>query len=117
MSDSIKNKILQTEFYKTMLEVLQQIKSKYENIELVIQELKKDINRLHSKVDNIEEFESELEQLKLKMEQGFETTRKDIAKKIDGLSKTNKEILESIAGKKEPPTVEIPKKIEVPTEK
>jgi len=93
MSDNIKKKIESTEFYKIMLDTLTQIKTKYENLDNTITELKKDINRLHGKVENLEDIRVEVEQIKSKIETGIENNRKEILKKLEGQTKTTKEMM------------------------
>jgi recombination DNA repair RAD52 pathway protein len=108
MSDNIKKKIESIEFNKMILDVLYQIKVKYEILDITISELRKDFNRLYGKVETFEAVRTEVEQVKIKVDGGFETTRKELSKKVDGVAKSNKEINEQMSkllelmNKKEP---------------
>jgi hypothetical protein len=93
MSDNIKKKIESTEFYKIMLDILNQIKAKYENLDNTINELKKDVDRLHAKVENLDDIRIEVQQIKSKIEVGIESNRKEILKKLEGQTKATKEMM------------------------
>jgi chromosome segregation ATPase len=93
MSDNIKKKIESTEFYKIMLDILNQIKAKYENLDNTINELKKDVDRLHAKVENLDDIRIEVQQIKSKIEAGIESNRKEILKKLEGQTKATKEMM------------------------
>lgn len=93
MSDNIKKKIESNEFYKMMLEVLMQIKGKYESLDSSINELKKSVDRIHGKLENLEEIRIEVEQIKSKIELGMENNRKEILKKLEAQIKANKEMM------------------------
>jgi uncharacterized phage infection (PIP) family protein YhgE len=93
MSDNIKKKIESTEFYKIMLDILNQIKAKYENLDNTINELKKDVDRLHAKVENLDDIRIEVQQIKSKIESGIESNRKEILKKLEGQTKATKEMM------------------------
>jgi hypothetical protein len=93
MSDNIKKKLESNEFYKNMLEILMQIKGKYENLDTTITELKKDVDRLHGKVEKLEDIGIEIEQIKSKIESGIDNNRKEILKKLDAQTKATKELM------------------------
>ena len=93
MSDNIKKKLESNEFYKNMLEILMQIKGKYENLDITITELKKDVDRLHGKVEKLEDIGIEIEQIKSKIESGIDNNRKEILKKLDAQTKATKELM------------------------
>jgi ElaB/YqjD/DUF883 family membrane-anchored ribosome-binding protein len=93
MSDNIKKKLESNEFYKNMLEILMQIKGKYENLDTTITELKKDVDRLHGKVEKLEDIGIEIEQIKSKIESGIDNNRKEILKRLDAQTKATKELM------------------------
>lgn len=94
MSNTIKDKVEAVEYLSLVLEVLNKIKSKNENIDLSLVELRKDINRLHSKVDLIDDLRKELSQLESKLNNSIDLSKKELNKKMESLTKYNKEITE-----------------------
>jgi hypothetical protein len=87
----IKELIDSVEIYKLVFEILTSTKNKYEELSLVLSEFKKDIDRLHVKLTELENIKHELNGFKVKQEESFETMRKEIGRKLETL---NKQILE-----------------------
>ena len=94
MSNQIKDRVESVEYLSLVLEVLNKIKTKHENIDYSLAELRKDLNKLHSKVDSIDEVRKELIQLENKVLNSIDLSKKELIKKIDSLTKYNKDITE-----------------------
>jgi hypothetical protein len=94
MSNQIKDRVESVEYLSLVLEVLNKIKTKHENIDFSLAELRKDLNKLHSKVDSIDEVRKELIQLENKVLNSIDLSKKELIKKIDSLTKYNKDITE-----------------------
>ncbi len=94
MSNQIRDKVESVEYLSLLLEVLNKIKNKNENIELSLAELRKDLNRLHTKVDLIDELRKDMIQIENKLNNNFDLSKKELIKKIDTLTKYNKDITE-----------------------
>jgi hypothetical protein len=94
MGNQIKDRVESVEYLSLVLEVLNKIKTKHENIDFSLAELRKDLNKLHSKVDSIDEVRKELIQLENKVLNSIDLSKKELNKKIDSLTKYNKDITE-----------------------
>jgi hypothetical protein len=86
-----------------VFDILNSTKNKYEELSLLLSEFKKDIDRIHVKLTELENIKLELNGFKVKQEESFEAMRKDIGRKLETL---NKQILDVIEKAKPTPELE-----------
>lgn len=88
---NVKELINSVEVYKLIYEIASASKGKYENISIALQELRKDIDRIHTKLGELETIKIEVVNFKAKINENLELIRKDFGKKLDGVIKQFKE--------------------------
>lgn len=89
--NNIKEIVNSVEVYKLIFEIVNSSKNKYEDISSVLQELKKDIDRIHIKLGELETIKIEVTNFKNKINENLEIIRKDFGKKLDTVIKQSKE--------------------------
>ena len=89
--NNIKEIINSVEVYKLIFEIVNSSKNKYEDISSALQELKKDIDRIHTKLGELETIKIEVTNFKNKINENLELIRKDFGKKLDTVIKQSKE--------------------------
>lgn len=88
---NVKELINSVEVYKLIYEIASASKGKYEDISNALQELRKDIDRIHTKLGELETIKIEVVNFKAKINENLELIRKDFGKKLDVVIKQSKE--------------------------
>jgi hypothetical protein len=91
MSEKLKDKVIEVGLYKIVIDILEQIKAKYDAQLSLLSELRKDLNRLYPKVESLESTLLELSNLKSIVLKEMQTNNSEIVKKMDTLSKNFKD--------------------------
>ncbi len=88
---NVKELINSVEVYKLIYEIASASKGKYEDISNALQELRRDIDRIHTKLGEIETIKIEVVNFKAKISENLELIKKDFGKKLDVVIKQSKE--------------------------
>ncbi len=88
---NVKELINSVEVYKLIYEIASASKGKYEDISNALQELRKDIDRIHTKLGELETIKIEVVNFKAKITENLELIKKDFGKKLDVVIKQSKE--------------------------
>jgi len=91
MSEKLKDKVIEVSFYKIVIDILEQLKGKYDAQFSLLSELRKDLNRLYPKVESLENTLSELSNLKSILLKEMQSNNAEIVKKLDTLTKNFKD--------------------------
>ena len=91
MSENLKDKVIEVGLYKIVIDILEQIKGKYDAQLSLLSELRKDLNRLYPKVESLESTLLELSNLKSIVLKEMQTNNSETVKKLDTLSKNFKD--------------------------
>jgi predicted nuclease with TOPRIM domain len=91
MSEKLKDKVIEVSFYKIVIDILEQLKGKYDAQFSLLSELRKDLNRLYPKVESLENTLSELSNLKSILLKEMQSNNSEIVKKLDTLNKNFKD--------------------------
>jgi len=88
---NVKELINSVEVYKLIYEIASASKGKYEDISNALQELRRDIDRIHTKLGELETIKIEVVNFKAKISENLELIKKDFGKKLDVVIKQSKE--------------------------
>jgi soluble cytochrome b562 len=88
---NIKEVINSVEVYKLIFEIVSSSKNKYEDISNALKELRKDIDRIHTKLGELETLKIEVSNFKNTINDNLEILRKDFGKKLDNVIKQSKD--------------------------
>jgi hypothetical protein len=88
---NVKELINSVEVYKLIYEIARASKGKYEDISNALQELRKDIDRIHTKLSELETLKTEVMNFKSKISENLELLKKDFGKKLEVVIKQSKD--------------------------